>query len=74
MLTTCAPCTAKQCTLIRIYSMILKITWVMIIMQLSKLKVVITAINKYGYYSYFGDENCKLSTLDDWIDRAPNVQ
>ena len=38
------------------------------------IKAVTTAITKYGYYSHFGDVNCKLSTLDDWIDRAPNVQ
>ena len=35
---------------------------------------VTTAITKYGYYPYFGCENCKLSTLDDYIERAPKDQ
>ena len=37
-------------------------------------KAVTAAITKYGYYPYFGDENCKLSTLDDYIERAPKDQ
>ena len=35
---------------------------------------VTTAITKYGYYPYFGGENCKVSTLDDYIERAPKDQ
>ena len=37
-------------------------------------KAVTAAITKYGYYPYFGCENCKLSTLDDYIERAPKDQ
>jgi hypothetical protein len=37
-------------------------------------KAVTAAITKYGYYPYFGDVNCKLSTLDDYIERAPKDQ
>ena len=37
-------------------------------------KAVTAAITEYGYYPYFGCENCKLSTLDDYIERAPKDQ
>ena len=37
-------------------------------------KAVTAAITKYGYYAYFGDENCKFSELDDYIERAPKDQ
>ena len=30
----------------------------------------ITAASKIDGYSYFGDENCKVTTLEDWIERA----
>jgi hypothetical protein len=35
---------------------------------------VTTAITKYGYYSHFGDVNCKFGELEDWIERAPKDQ
>ena len=35
---------------------------------------VTTAITKYGYYPYFGVENCKIVPLEDWIERAPKDQ
>ena len=37
-------------------------------------EAVTAAITKYGYYAYFGEKNCKLSTLDDYIERAPKDQ
>ena len=37
-------------------------------------EAITTAITKYGYYAFFGHENCKLTTLEDWIERAPKVQ
>ena len=37
-------------------------------------KAVTAAITKYGYYPYLDDKNCKLSTLDDYIERAPKDQ
>ena len=42
--------------------------------QKASVKVITAAITKYGYYPYFGCENCKLSTLDDYIERAPKDQ
>ena len=40
----------------------------------ASVEAVTAAITKYGYYPYFGDENCKLFTLDDYIERAPKDQ
>jgi hypothetical protein len=37
-------------------------------------KAVTAAITKYGYYSHFGDVNCKIVPLEDWIERAPKDQ
>ena len=34
----------------------------------------ITAASKIDGYSYFGDVNCKVFKLDDWIERAPKDQ
>ena len=42
--------------------------------QKASVKAITAAITKYGYYPYFGCENCKLSTLDDYIERAPKDQ
>ena len=42
--------------------------------QKASVKVITAAITKYGYYPYFGCENCKFSTLDDYIERAPKDQ
>ena len=34
----------------------------------------ITAASKTDGYSYFGDVNCKVFKLEDWIERAPKDQ
>ena len=34
----------------------------------------ITAASKIDGYSYFGDVNCKVFKLEDWIERAPKDQ
>ena len=34
----------------------------------------ITTASKIDGYSYFGDVNCKVFKLEDWIERAPKDQ
>ena len=34
----------------------------------------ITAASKIDGYSYFGNVNCKVFKLEDWIERAPKDQ
>ena len=34
----------------------------------------ITTVSKIDGYSYFGDVNCKVFKLEDWIERAPKDQ
>jgi hypothetical protein len=33
-----------------------------------------TAASKIDGYSYYGDVNCKVFKLEDWIERAPKNQ
>jgi predicted transglutaminase-like protease len=34
----------------------------------------VTTASKIDGYSYFGDENCKVTTLEDWIERTTKDQ